>query len=100
MTVRYKNRLIDRAPPGSPERTRRYVERLAESPLAQESPTVVRQTCAQYGFTEGVCADHAGYVRRVLVLEEMLAQRNLSLTQLETDLVGEARPSLSAWQVD
>ena len=100
VTVRYKNRLIDRAPPGSPERTRRYVERLAESPLAQESPTVVRQTCAQYGFTKGACADHAGYVRRVLVLEEMLAQRNLSLTQLETELVGEARPALSAWQVE
>lgn len=61
---------------------------------------MVRQTCAQYRFTEGACADHAGYVHRVLVLEEMLAQRNLSLTQLETELVGEARPSLSAWQVD
>ena len=98
VTVRYKNRLIDRAPPASRLRTQRYVERLAVSPLAQESPGVVRQTCAQYGFTEGVCADHAGYVRRALVLEEMLAQRNLSLTQLETELVGEPRAKLSAWR--
>lgn len=96
VTVRYKNRLIDRAPPASRDRTQRYVERLAKSPLAQESPNVVRQACAQYGFVEGACADHAGYVRRSLVLTEMLAQRNLSLAQLETDLAGGPRPELSA----
>ena len=100
VTVRYKNRLIDRAQPISRDRTLRYVERLAESPLAQESPGVVRQTCAQYGFTEGACADHAGYVHRALVLEEMLVQRNLSLAQLETELVGEPLPALSAWRGD
>ena len=96
VTVRYKNRLIDRAPTATPEQTQRYVERLAKSPLAEESPRVVRQTCTQYGFTEGVCADHAGYTLRALVLEEMLAQRSLSLGQLETELAGKPRPKLSA----
>lgn len=100
VTVRYKNRLIDRAPPLSRERTQRHVERLAKSPLAQESPNVVRQACAQFGFVEGACTDHAGYVRRALVLTEMLAQRNLSLAQLETELAGEPRPELSAWQAE
>ena len=88
VTARHKNRLIDRAPPASGAQTQRYVERLAKSPLAQESPTVVRQTCAQYGFTEGACAAHAGYVRHAVVLEEMLARGHLSLEQLETELVG------------
>ena len=92
--------MIDRAPSASRERTQRYVERLAQSPLAQESPDVVRQACAQYGFTEGACADHAGYVRRALVLTEMLAQRSLSLARLETELAGEPRPELSAWQAE
>lgn len=100
VTVRHKNRLIDRAPFASPGQTQRYVERLAKSPLAQESPSVVRQTCAQYGFIEGACAEHAGYVQRALVLEGMLAQRNLSLGELETDLLGAPRRELSAWQAD
>ena len=42
VTVRYKDRLIDRAPRATRERTQRYVERLAESPLAEESPGVLR----------------------------------------------------------
>ncbi len=100
VTVRYQRRLIDRAPSSSPQRTRRYVERLSRSPLAQEFPRVVRQTCAQYAFTTGACARHRGYVRRALVLEEMLAQRNLSLDQLETELAGKPRPKLSAWQTE
>ena len=100
VTVRYKHRLIDRAPPISGEQTQRYVERLAKSPLAQESPGVVRQTCAQYGFAEGACAAHAGYVRRALVLEEMLARGDLSLEQLETELMGTPRSRLSAWPAD
>ena len=100
VTVRYKNRLVDRAPPLSRERTQRYVEQLAKSPLAQESPNVIRQACAQYGFVEAACTDHAGYVRRALVLTEMLVQRNLSLAQLETELAREPRPKLSAWQAE
>ena len=100
VTVRYQRRLIDRAPSSSPQRTRRYVERLSRSPLAQEFPRVVRQTCAQYAFAAGACARHRGYVRRALVLEEMLAQRNLSLDQLETELAGKPRPKLSAWQTE
>ena len=101
VTVRYKHRLIDRAPPASEEQMQRYVEQLANSPLAQESSTVVRQTCAQYGFTEGACVAHAGYVRRALVLEEMLARGDLSLEQLETELLGgEPRPKLSAWSAE
>ena len=100
VTERFRNRLIDRAPSSSPALARRYVERLAASPLAQEFPQVVRQTCAQYAFATGACEPHRGYVRRALVLEEMLAQRNLPLEQLETELVGEPRPSLSAWQTE
>lgn len=100
VTERYRNRVIDRAPSSSPELARRYVERLAVSPLAEEFPQVVRQTCAQYAFTTGACARHRGYVRRALVLEEMLAQRNLSLAQLETELVGEPRPKLAVWQTE
>lgn len=100
VTVRYENRLTDRPPPATRERTQRYVERLAKSPLAEESPRVVRQTCTQYGFTEGVCAAHAGYTLRALVLEEMLARRSLSLDQLETELLGEPRPKVSAWSAD
>ena len=100
VTVRYKNRLVDRAPSPSLQRTRRYVERLSRSPLAQEFPNVVRQTCAQYGFTGGTCAKHRSYVRRALVLEEMLAQGNLSLDRMEVELVGETRPKLSAWRAD
>ena len=42
VTVRYKNRLIDRAPLASPGQTQRHVERLAKSPLAQESLSVGR----------------------------------------------------------
>ena len=94
VAVRYKNRLIDRAPLATQERTLRYVERLAKSPLAQESPGVARQTCAQYGFVAGACAEHAGYVQRALVLEEMLAQRNMSFGQLEMELLGEPRREL------
>ena len=100
VTVRYKNRLMDRSPPIARERTQRYVERLAGSPLAEESPRVIRQTCTQYGLIEGVCAEHAGYVRRALVLEEMLARGHLTLEQLETELVGEPRRKLSAWSAD
>lgn len=100
VTVRYKNRLIDRAPSSSRQSTQRYVEQLVQSELAQEFPNVVRQTCAQYGLAEGACAGHSGYVRRALVLEEMLAQGNLTLDQMEMELVGEIRPKLSAWQAN
>ena len=95
VTVRYKDRLIDRASSVSVDLTRRYVERLAESPLARDEPTVVRQACAQYGLMDGVCEAHRGYVRRALVLEEMLVQGQLSLDALEIELIGATRPKLS-----
>ena len=98
VTLRYKNRLIDRAPAASLQRTTRYVERLAQSALAQQFPNAVRQTCAQYGLTTGSCARHRNYVRRALVLEEMLAQGQLTLDQLETELAGATRPKLAAWR--
>ena len=98
VTLRYKNRLIDRAPAASLERAKRYVERLAQSALAQEFPNVVRQTCAQYGLTTGSCGKHRNYVRRALVMEEMLVQRQLTLDQLETELAGATRLKLAAWQ--
>ena len=95
VTVRYKDRLIDRASSVSLDLTRRYVERLAESPLARDEPAVVRQACAQYGLMDGVCEAHRGYVRRALVVEEMLVQGQLSLDALEIELIGATRPKLS-----
>jgi len=95
VTVRYKDRLIDRASSVSLDLTRRYVERLAESPLARDEPAVVRQACAQFGMMDGVCEAHRGYVRRALVLEEMLVQGQLSLDALEIELIGATRPKLS-----
>ena len=75
-TLRYKNRLINRAPAAS----------LRIGPCATSSswrnrrrqvefPNALRQTCAQYGLIKGPCARHRGYVNRALLLEEMLAQR-------------------------
>ena len=98
VTLRYKNRLIDRAPAASLPRAKRYVEHLAQSALAQEFPNAVRQTCAQYGLTTGSCAKHRNYVRRALVMEEMLVQGQLTLDQLETELAGATRPKLAAWR--
>ena len=95
VTVRYKDRLIDRASSVSVDLTRRYVERLAESPLARDEPAVVRQACAQFGMMDGVCEAHRGYVRRALVVEEMLVQGQLSLDALEIELIGATRPKLS-----
>lgn len=92
VTERYKSRLVDRGP--DPEELRRHVERLAESPLASSRPLALAQTCAQYGQREGACAPHSGYVRRAMVLEEMLALGRLTLSDLETELAGGPRPSL------
>ena len=92
VTERYRSRLVDRGP--GPEELRRHVERLAASPLASRRPLTLAQTCAQYGFAEGACAPHEGYVRRAMVLDEMLAAGRLGLGELETELAGGARPSL------
>ena len=95
VTERYKNRLVNRAPDASAERSLGYVERLAGSPLARDFPHVVPQTCAQYGLLEGACEPHRGYVRRVLVLEEMLAQNRTSLDGLEQEIAGATRRKLT-----
>ena len=95
VTGRHKNRLVNRASDTGAEDSLRYVERLAGSPLAQDFPHVVPQTCAQYGLLEGACEPHRGYVRRVLVLEEMLAQNRTSLDNLERELTGATRPKLT-----
>lgn len=92
VTERYKSRLVDRGP--APEELARHVERLAESPLVSRRPLALAQACAQYGLREGACAAHAGYVRRAMVLEEMLASGRLTLGDLETELAGAPRPSL------
>ena len=97
-TLRYKNRLIDRAPAASQARALRHIEQLAQSALASEFPNALRQTCAQYGLTEGPCAQHRGYVNRALLLEEMLAQGQLTLERMETELAGAPRPKLAAWR--
>ena len=83
VAVRYRNRRNAAVASDWPQR---YVEHLAQSPLARQHPSVVRQTCAQYGLTNGICTQHRSYVRRALVVEEMLAQRHLSLKQLEAEL--------------
>ena len=98
VTLRYKNRLIDRAPAASLDRVKGYVEQLAQSELVQEFPNALRQTCGQYGLTEGSCARHRGYVRRALVLEEMLARQQITLGQMEAELAGATRPTLEAWR--
>ncbi len=92
VTERYKSRLVDRGP--AAEDLARHLERLAASPLASSQPLVLAQACAQYGRLEGACAAHAGYVRRAMVLEEMLGSARLTLGDLETELTGAPRPSL------
>ena len=94
VTERHRNRLIDRAPEASPERIRQFVGRLAASELARSFPDALRQACAQHGVAAGPCAPHGGYVRRALVLGEMLAAKRLALSDLETELIGAARPAL------
>ena len=95
VTERHKSRLVDRA--GLPaELLAGHVERLSRSGLASGRPLVLAQACAQHGLLGGVCAAHAGYVRRALLLEEMLATGRVSLGGLEEELVGSARPSLGA----
>lgn len=95
VTERYKSRLVDRAPAASRDRLQGYVARLAESDLARENPDVVRQTCAQFGLADGACAAHRGYVRRALVVEEMLVQNLISLDDVEVELVGATRPKIT-----
>ncbi len=91
-TLRHRDRLVDRASGPSAEAALRHVERLAASEAMNHSQ--LAQACAQHGLLEGPCADHTGYVRRVLVVEEMLARGRLTLDALETELAGAARPSL------
>ena len=93
-TLRYRDRLVDRAslPPGAA--APRHIERLAASEAATDG--AVAQACAQFGLVDGACAPHAGYVRRVLVVEEMLVQGQVSLGGLELELIGASRPGLKA----
>ena len=90
VTHRYKNRLANRGA-GVDERMLPHAQRLARSDAAADFPHLVPQVCAQYGLTEGACAPHRGYVRRVLLLEEMLASGRLSLEDVEIQLAGAAR---------
>lgn len=92
VTLRYRDRLVDRAPSASPSDALGHAARLAGSELGAARPELVARTCARYGLVEGACAGHSGYVRRVLVLEEMLVQGQLTLEALEIELVGAARP--------
>ena len=94
VTERHKSRLANRAAEARPQRVLDYLERLSRSELALAFPAAVRQACAQHGLSEGPCAPHRGYVRRALVLEEMLAGQRLSLDGLEVELLGAARPAL------
>ena len=91
-TARHRERLVDGRPAVPAADRLAYVSRLAASPLGMSRPGVVRQTCAQFGLGGGGCAAHRGYVRRTLVLEEMLARGHLTLAELETELAGAPRP--------
>ena len=91
VTERYGRRLANRASDALPEQLREYMEGLSQSELAQAFPEALRQACAQQGFAEGPCAPHSGYVRRALVLEEMLAGQRLSLEDLQAELAA-AKP--------
>ena len=91
-TARRRDRLAG-LPPALPRADRlAYAARLADSPLGLARPGAVRQACAQLGVADGRCAPHRGYVRRALVLEEMLAMGRLTLADLETELEGAPRP--------
>lgn len=94
VTQRYRDRLVDRASWSSQSAILDHVGRLAESELGAGRPELVARTCARHGLLDGPCAAHAGYVRRALVLEEMLVQGQLSLDALETELAGAARPGI------
>ena len=91
-TLRYRDRLVDRASSPSPQAGRRHLRRLAAADGVPDP--VLAQACAQFGVLADPCQAHAGYVRRVLVIEEMLVQKRLALTDLEAELTGAARPSL------
>ncbi len=92
VTRRHRDRLVDRAPLVSEAAVLGHVGRLAASGPGSGRPELVARSCARYGLTDGPCAAHVGYVRRALVLEEMLAQGRLTLEALETELAGAARP--------
>ena len=92
-TLRYRDRLVDRASQPAGDAALRHVERLA---AAEAVPAeAVGQACAQAGLASGPCAPHAGYVRRVLVVEEMLVQGQLTLSELERELLGAPRSGLA-----
>ena len=91
VTERYGRRLAGQAFAALPERVRKHLEGLSKSALARAFPEALRQACAQHGLVEGPCAPHKGYVRRVLVLEEMLVGQRLSLEELQVELAGAAK---------
>ena len=88
-TLRYRDRLVNRAPSGQVASALRHIGRLVASEAA--SGGAVAQACARYGLIEGPCAGHVGYVRRAMVLEEMLVQGQVDLDGLEIELVGAVR---------
>ena len=100
--ARYRDRLLDRGP--DPASGRRHAERLARSAAGGRRPDAVAAVCARHGLADGACAAHAGYARRVLVLEEMLAAGRLTATGLARELGGAALPAApsgdGAWTGD
>ena len=89
-TARRRDRLAGLGPAPPVADRRAYVGRLAESALGRR-PGVVRQACAHLGVEDGPCAAHRGYVRRALVLEQMLARPGATPDGLETELTGTSR---------
>ncbi|MCY4344250.1 MAG: hypothetical protein OXE83_11835, partial [Gammaproteobacteria bacterium] len=96
-TLRYRDRLVDRSSAPFPGTGRRHLERLVVGGAPEGA---VGQACAQFGVLDGPCRMHRSYVRRVLVVEEMLVQERLTLADLEAELTGATRPGLSdSWRV-
>lgn len=97
-TLRFRDRLVDRASWTSSDAALRHLERLAASEAVGEVARA--RACAQFGLLAGPCAGHAGFVRRALVVEEMLVQGRLRLEELEVELIGASRPRLSDARFD
>ena len=82
------------APRGRRRMRRVAARRTAGGVRGDESPGGCAGVRPVRARGRAVRADHAGYVRRVQVVEEMLVQGRVTLAGLETELAGASRPRL------
>ena len=99
-TLRYRDRLVDRASWPSADAALRHMGRLAASDAMNHHQ--LAQACAQYGVLRGPCVEHAGWYELLArpsatcgAVGELLAQGRLTLDGLEKELAGASRPGLS-----